>query len=142
MRRQSYSLEEWEAILSGYGEAAAFAAKIWVPGLWALAGALALPLLVLLIHAVFRRRSVWLRLAIAPLAGGFAGGYAFALKLQGQTCEKFKGILCVIQSPDLANIILGAMVCVVAVYLAFPGKKIPPVGITDDGSPLLRREDV
>ncbi len=90
MRRQSYSLEEWQAILSGYGDAAAFAAKIWVPSVWALAGALALPVVVLAIHALFRRRSIWLRLPIAPLAGGFAGGYFQALKLQGQTCPDLK----------------------------------------------------
>ncbi|MEM7223320.1 MAG: hypothetical protein AAF495_10100 [Pseudomonadota bacterium] len=112
-----------------------------MPGLWALAGALALPLIILAVHALFRRRSIWLRLAIAPLAGGFAGGYFYALKLQGETCEKFKGLLCIIQSPDLANVILGAMVCVVAVYLAFPGKKLPPVGLHDEDSVLLGGEE-
>ena len=107
-----------------------------VGGVISLAGALALPVVVLAIHALFRRRSIWLRLPIAPLAGGFAGGYFQALKLQGQTCPELKGLPCILQSPDLPNIILGAMVCVVAVYLAFPGKKIPPVGLQGDGGLL------
>ena len=39
------SLEAWQAVVTNYGNAFAFAAHLWVPGLWALVGALAAPAL-------------------------------------------------------------------------------------------------
>lgn len=124
---RGYSLEEWQAVISGYSDAFVFAAGMWVPGMWALVGALALPVLAVAGHALFPNRFKALRILFAPLAGGFAGGFFYAVYLQSQTCRDFTGPLCIIQSPpqELANIILGGMLCVVFVYLALPGKKIP-----------------
>ncbi len=124
---RSYTLEEWQAVLSGYSDALVFAAHLWVPGPWALIGAVALPILAAPCHYFFRSRFAPFQLLFTPLAGGFAGGYFYAVRLQGQFCEGFTGVVCVIQSPpdELANIILGIALSVVAIYLAFPGRKIP-----------------
>lgn len=124
---RGYTLEQWQAILTGYGDALAFAAHLWVPGLWALVGAVALPILAVPCHHFFPGRFRVHQLIFAPLAGGFAGGYFYALRLQAGSCADFDGLICIISSPpqELANIILGSMLMVVAVYLALPGRKIP-----------------
>ncbi len=121
------SLEAWQAVVTGYGKAFAFAAQLWVPGLWALVGALAAPVLAALCHAFFPSRYRALQVLFAPVAGGFAGGYFYALSLQMETCRDLVGLLCLISAPpqELANIILGSMLCVVLIYLALPGRKIP-----------------
>ena len=121
------SLEAWQAVVTNYGNAVAFAAHLWVPGLWALVGALAAPALAALCHAFFPGRYRALQVLFAPLAGGFAGGYFYALSLQMETCRDLVGLLCLISQPPqvLANIILGAMHSVVVIYLTLPGRKIP-----------------
>lgn len=127
MRGRGYTLEEWQAIASGYGDALAFAAQLWVPGLWALTGALAAPALAALCHHFFPDRYRALQVLFAPLAGGFAGGYFYALSLKAKSCPDLAWPLCLISAPpqELANIILGSMLCVVGVYLSLPGRKIP-----------------
>ena len=85
------------------------------------------PLLAALCHALFPGRYRALQVLFAPVAGGFAGGYFYALSLQMETCRDLAGLLCLISTPpqELANIILGAMLCVVFIYLTLPGRKIP-----------------
>ena len=70
------TLDRWQAVVEGYGGAFVFAAQLWVPGLWAVVGALGAPVIAMLCHHFFPGRYRAIQVLLAPLAGGFAGASA------------------------------------------------------------------
>lgn len=122
---RGYSPEEWWHALVRYTEAFDLALGVWVPGSWALAGALCLPPIAACCFRWFPNRYARIRMLFAPFAGGFAGGYFQAMSLRAETCDDFKGLICIISAPPqaLALIILASMLSVVFVHLSLPGRK-------------------
>lgn len=116
--------EEWWYVLKGYFEAFLFGAEVWLPGSWALTGAIVTPVVAFLLFRVFQNRFAPFRIAFAPFAGGFAGGYFQAMSVRAGSCPDRGGVQCIISAPaeELAYIILASMLCVVFVYLCLPGR--------------------
>ena len=96
-----------------------------MPGAWALTGAVVLPVVAFLLFRVFQNRFAPFRIAFAPFAGGFAGGYFQAMSVRAASCHDRGGVLCIISAPaeELAYIILATMLSVVFIYLCLPGRK-------------------